>query len=174
MMGCRDQSNTVLLKPNGSWNHEEGVTQGKLYCRGTQLPPEPVQKEGKEEDKIPEPLILALCSLSFQCLPLGRNKPARETGWCHLWQSNLQDTRQDREGWHLRGQKENNQHKWPFLPFIASWFYFAFPPFLKCQVAPSRRAATLSESPWLWAERPVCTSDSSFCGLSQPLWPGFP
>lgn len=102
MMGYRDRSNTRgYPSPMGAGT----MKKGKLYCRGTRLPPEPVQKKGKQEDKIPEPLILALCSLSFQCLPTGRNKPVRETG---VMQSG---TRQDREGCHLRGQKENNKHK---------------------------------------------------------------
>lgn len=78
-MGYRDQSNTQCYpSPMGAGTMKKGLLRENYIAEGHGYHQSQYRKRARRKTKYLN-LSSLLSALSFQCLPLARNKPARET-----------------------------------------------------------------------------------------------
>lgn len=114
--------------PQAQWElelYEERASQGKLYCRGTQLPPLITETGEKGRWNTPTCLSSLLSDLSPFSVSRWVEMGLQERDWVTRPVAViLQDTRLDREGWRRGVKRRITRTKRACLPFTEDRLYF--------------------------------------------------
>lgn len=114
--------------PQAQWElelYEERASQGKLYCRGTQLPPDITETGEKGRWNTPTCLSSLLSDLSPSSVSRWVEVGLQERDWVTRPVAViLQGTRHDREGWRLGVKRRITRTKRACLPFTEDRLYF--------------------------------------------------